>query len=154
MSGAQGSITLLDDPVAKELLSSKIPARLGYVWSDGTPRVVPIWFHWNNSAFVLATMPKAPKLKALKANPKVALTIDDNTYPHKILMVRGTASLENVAGLVPEFELAARRYFGDAEGAAWIQEMRPRVAGMVRISVRPEWVGILDFQTRFPSTFM
>jgi nitroimidazol reductase NimA-like FMN-containing flavoprotein (pyridoxamine 5'-phosphate oxidase superfamily) len=60
----------LDDPIAKELLSSKIPARLGYVWPDGTPRVVPVWFHWNGTEFVIATMPKAPKLKALRMNPK------------------------------------------------------------------------------------
>jgi hypothetical protein len=25
------------------------------------------------------------------------------------------------------------------------------IPGMVRITVTPEWVGILDFQTRFPS---
>jgi hypothetical protein len=27
----------------------------------------------------------------------------------------------------------------------------PRMGGMVRIRVRPEWVGILDFRTRLPS---
>ena len=93
MSTIQGSLELLNDPIAQELLRSNIPARLAYVWPDGTPRVIPIWYHWNGSNFVLATPPKAPKLKALRAHPKVALTIDDNTFPHKVLMVRGTASL-------------------------------------------------------------
>ena len=37
--------TLLDDPVAQELLHSTNLARLAYTWHDGTPRVVPIWFH-------------------------------------------------------------------------------------------------------------
>ena len=152
MSAAQGSVTLLDDPIAKELLSSKIPARLGYVWPDGTPRVVPVWFHWNGTEFVIATMPKAPKLKALRMNPKVALTVDDNTFPHKVLMVRGTAALNEVEGIVPEYELAAHRYFGDVQGAEWIQQARRTVKSMVRISVLPEWVGVLDFQSRFPST--
>ena len=31
----QGEIGLLNDPIAKELLCSRIPARLAYVWPDG-----------------------------------------------------------------------------------------------------------------------
>jgi hypothetical protein len=151
MPAAQGSIALLDDPIAKELLGSKIPARLAYIWTDGTPRVVPVWFHWNGSEFVMATPPKAPKLKALRVNSKVALTIDDNTFPHKVLMARGTATLEEVEGIVPEYELAAQRYFGEAQGKAWVQQVRQTLSRMVRIRVRPEWIGILDFQSRFPS---
>ena len=79
----QGEIDLLSDPIAQELLRSRIPARLAYVWLDGSPRVVPIWFHWTGQEFVMGSPPKAPKLKALKLNPKVALTItiDDNTFP-------------------------------------------------------------------------
>jgi hypothetical protein len=65
----------LQHPVAQELLSSKIPARLAYVARDGTPRVVPIWFHWNGKEIVLGTPPKAPKVQSLKERPKVALTI-------------------------------------------------------------------------------
>ena len=76
MSVEQGGLDLLEHPASKELLQSTIPARLAYVWMDGTPRVVPIWFHWNGREFVLGTPPKAPKLKALAKNPKVALTID------------------------------------------------------------------------------
>jgi hypothetical protein len=112
----QGELQLLQHPASKELLQSKIPARLAYVWTDGTPRVVPIWFHWNEREFVLATPPKAPKLKALVKNPKVALTIDDNTFPHKVLLVRGTARLETVKGIVPEYAVAAERYFGSEQG--------------------------------------
>lgn len=148
---AQGSIALLDDPIAKELLCSRIPARLAYVWPDGSPRVVPVWFHWNGSELVIATPPKAPKLKALRVNPEVALTIDDNTFPHKVLLVRGTANLEEVVGIVPEYELAAQRYFGEEQGQAWVQQVRQTLTRMVKITVRPQWVGLLDFQSRFPS---
>ena len=94
----QGDLALLQLPAARELLQSKIPARLAYVWMDGTPRVIPIWFHWNGSEFVMGTPPKAPKLKALARNPKVSLTIDDNTFPHKVLLIRGTARMEPVEG--------------------------------------------------------
>ncbi len=147
----QGGLELLQNPAAKEMLQSKIPARLAYVWTDGTTRVVPIWFHWNGSEFVMGTPAKAPKLKALTKNPKVAITIDDNTFPHKVLLVRGTARLEPMKQVVPEYALAAERYFGAQQGKAWVAQLSSMVSEMVRITIKPEWVGLLDFQTRFPS---
>lgn len=147
----QGSLDLLQHPVAKELLESTIPARLAYIGTDGTPRVVPIWFHWNGHEVVLGTPPNAPKVKALRKNPKVALTIDDNQFPHRVLMVRGTARLEDVKDIVPEYALAAERYFGREQGQAWVNQMRAKGTGAVRVAITPEWVGLLDFKTRFPS---
>src|SRR5712664_653706 len=125
----QGDLGLLQHPASKELLGSKIPARLAYVWTDGTPRVIPIWFHWNGRELVLGTPPKAPKLKALAKNPKVSLTIDDNRFPHKVLLIRGSARLQAVDGIVPEYIAAAERYFGREQGEAW----------MVKITITPEW---------------
>ena len=151
MTVKQGDLALLQHPVSQELLHSKIPARLAYVWTDGTPRVIPIWFHWNGREFVLATPPKAPKLKALAKNPKVSFTIDNNEFPHKVLLVRGTARMEPVDGIVPEYATAAERYFGPEQGKAWVAHLRTLIPSMVRITIAPEWVGLLDFQTRFPS---
>ena len=147
----QGEISLLQHPAAQELLHSKIPARLAYVWTDGSPRVVPIWFHWNGKEIVMATPPKAPKLKALAKNPKVAITIDDNVFPHKVLLIRGTVRLEPVDGIVPEYAMAAERYFTPEQAKGWLAQLRTMISSMVRIPMTPEWAGLLDFQTRFPS---
>ncbi len=147
----QGDLGLLNDPASQEMLRSKIPARLAYVGTDGTPRVVPIWFHWNGHEIVMASPPRAPKLKALAKNPKVALTIDENEFPHKVLLIRGTARLEPVDGIVPEYEACAQRYFDAKTADAWLSQLRSLVSSMVRIRVTPEWVGLLDFKTRFPS---
>jgi len=151
MSIRQGDLALLNDPLAQALLHSKIPARFAYIWPDGSPRVVPIWFHWNGREIILATPPKAPKLKALAKNPKFSLTIDENEFPYRVLMIRGTARLEAVDGMIPEYELAAERYFGAHLAQSWLQQLRGMVPGMVRITVTPQWAAILDFQTRFPS---
>src|SRR5438445_11243699 len=134
----QGDLALLQLPAARELLQSKIPARLAYVWMDGTPRVIPIWFHWNGSEFVMGTPPNAPKLKALARNPKVSLTIDDNTFPHKVLLVRGSARLEPVEGIVPEYEAAAARYFDPDLAKGWLGQLRTLVSSMVRITITPD----------------
>jgi len=147
----QGSLELLKDPIAKELLQSTIPARLAYIGTDGAPRVVPIWFHWDGREMVMASPPKAPKVKALRKNPQVAVTIDDNNFPHRVLMLRGVARLEEVDGVVPEYALAAERYFGREQGQAWVNQLRQKNLGAVRIAITPQWVGLLDFKTRFPS---
>jgi hypothetical protein len=147
----QGDLGLLQHPAAQELLASRIPARLAYIATDGTPRVIPIWFHWTGKEFVMGTPPKAPKLKALAKNPRVSLTIDDNTFPHKVLLVRGNARLESMNGVIPEYALAAERYFGPEQGKGWVAQLAQMVPSMVRITITPDWVGLLDFQTRFPS---
>jgi hypothetical protein len=68
-----------------------------------------------------------------------------------VLLIRGTARLEPVDGIVPEYASAAERYFGCEQGQAWVQQLRGMISSMVRITITPEWVGLLDFQTRFPS---
>jgi hypothetical protein len=99
----------------------------------------------------MVTPPKAPKLKALKQNPKVSLTIDENEFPQKVLLIRGTARLETVEGIAPEYAAAADRYFDRKQAEEWLSLLRTRISSQVRITITPEWVGLLDFETRFPS---
>ena len=83
----QGDLRLSESDAAKRLLSSTVPARLAYLWSDGMPRVVPMWFHWTGVEFVMATFATAPKIEALRANPQVAITIDTEGFPPDVLSV-------------------------------------------------------------------
>ena len=145
----QGDLALLRDPVAQALLTSTALARVAYLWTDGTPRVVPIWFHWSRTDIVLGSPPRAPKLVALRVDPRVAVTIDSPEWPYKVLSVRGEARVEMLDDVAPEYEAAAVRYFGEQGGRAWVDQLRGRP--MARITVRPNWAAVLDFETRFPS---
>src|SRR5947209_6673241 len=89
-------IRVLKDRPAQELLQSSIPVRLAYTGLDGSPRVVPLGFHWNGERFVICTIPGSPKVAALEANPDVAMTIDTESFPPHILLVRGTATVRVV----------------------------------------------------------
>jgi hypothetical protein len=154
----QGDLKLLDSELAKTLLNSKIPARLAYIANDGTPRVIPTWFQWNGSEIVMATFIAGPnvrhepaRLRALRANPNVAITIDTDGFPPYVLLIRGKASVTEVNGVAPEFKEAARRYLGEQGAAGFLDQMGKPGARMARIAVRPTWVGTLDFQDRLPS---
>jgi hypothetical protein len=140
----------LDHPVAQELLTSRLPAQLAYSWADGTPRVVPIWFHWTGKAVVFGTPPRAPKLRALSPDSPVAVSIDDATaFPYKALLMRGTATTEMLDDVFGEYATAAHRYMGPEQGEAWVAQLRGQP--MSRITFEPTWARVLDFVTRFPS---
>jgi hypothetical protein len=151
MTTKQGDVGLLNDPVAQGMLQSKMPARFAYNWTDGTPRVVPIWFHWNGAEVVLGSPEAAPKFKALQDGDAVALTIDSDTMPYKVLLIRGNVHLDTVEGIAPEYVAAATRVMGEAAGQGWVAQLQPIWPRTARVFIKPTWVGVMDFETRFPN---
>lgn len=158
----QGDLRLLETDVAQQLLRSSIPARIAYIALDGTPRVVPTWFEWNGETVVMATYlagqaagirRPAARVAALRANPAVALTIDTEASPPQCLTIRGRAEIDEVEGLAPEYVSAARRYLGEDGAAATVAAMDQPGTVQARITVRPTWVGLVDFGERLPATF-
>jgi Pyridoxamine 5'-phosphate oxidase len=142
---------VMHDPLSQELLHSAIPVRMAYIGTDGLPRAIPIGFLWKDERIVVCTSSNAYKVKALAANPKVALTIDTEA-PYRALLVRGTASVEIVDGVPPEYLEASRKAMTDEQQAqAFEAEVRSLYKQMARISIAPEWAKVLDFQTRLPS---
>lgn len=143
-------VSLLNDPVAQELLKSTIPARLAYTAMDGTPRVIPVWFVWNGTDIVMGTPAPTAKVSAMQKNPRVAFEIDTDVWPYKVLSIRGSVTVDVVDGVTPEYTQAAHHYFGPDAGQAWSDQVAGMFKQIARISLRPDWVAILDFEGRFP----
>jgi hypothetical protein len=148
----QNEITeVLNRSYSRELLARDI-TRLAYVAKDGTPRNVPIAFVWNGSTIVMCTTRNAPKLASLAANPTVALTIDTEVHPPKILLIRGRAELDDVAGIPDEYLTMNTSYEMTAEQRVeWEKEVRSLYDGMVRIVVTPTWAKLIDFEATLPT---
>jgi hypothetical protein len=68
-----------------------------------------------------------------------------------VILIRGGAARGPVGGIVPEYAAAHRRYYGDEQGTANVDAIAKDGVRMVRVAVRPTWVGALDFQTRLPA---
>jgi hypothetical protein len=145
-----GGPELLDDPVAVALLQSRELAHLAYVWRDGSPRVVPLWFQHAGGEIVMATMARSPKVGVLADGDQVCVSIDSTEFPYRALGVRGPARVTATSEVPAEYVAAARRYLGDEQGRAWLEGL-PAGTPMCRIAVQPVRVSVLDFQTRFPS---
>jgi Pyridoxamine 5'-phosphate oxidase len=142
---------VLNRPISQELLARDL-TRLAYVAKDGAPRTIPIAFVWNGSEIVMCTAKNAPKLAALRDNPAVALTIDTEAHPPKILLIRGRAELDVVDGIPDEYLTANSTYeMTPEQRAEWETEVRSLYDGMVRIVVTPTWAKLIDFETTLPS---
>jgi hypothetical protein len=146
----RGDLALFVHPVAQELLQSRLPARLAYIARDGTPRVVPMQFHWTGEELVLSCWPDDPKAAALQEQSVVALSIDTAEPPFRVLQIRGTATVSLVDGVSPEMLAASTRYMGQEAGQAWVEQAAQLSPQTVRIAIRPTWVDVLDFETRLP----
>jgi hypothetical protein len=156
----QGDLRLLDTDIGQRLLGSTIPARLAYTAADGTPRIVPTWHVWTGEELITSTFVHCPplgmvkparRLAALRANPHVGVTIDSKPQPPEVLSMRGTLTIAEVDGIVPEQGEAACRFLGKEGGAAYVANAKHPETRIARTALRPTWVGILDFQRRLPS---
>ncbi len=143
---------VLSNPLSQELLKRDV-ARLAFVATDGTPRVIPIGIFWNGSEIVICTTKNARKLKALRRNPAVALTIDTEVHPPDVLLLRGDAELDPVDGIPDEYLQASGTYqMTPQQRQEWEAEIKSLyVDGMVRIVVRPSWAKLIDFKTTLPA---
>jgi type II secretory pathway component PulJ len=142
---------VLNRPYSQELLARDL-TRLAYVSTDGTPRNVPIAFTWNGAQIVMCTSTNAPKLASLRVNPMVALTIDTEVHPPKILLIRGRVELDKVAGIPDEYlQMNGTYEMTPEQRVEWEKEVRSLYDGMVRIVVTPTWVKLIDFETTLPS---
>lgn len=144
-------LRVLATPPAQALLHSKLLARLGYVGADDYPRVVPIGYLWKAGVFIVCTASKAPKVRALQLKPRVALSIDTETMPPHILLVRGTATVEIVDGVPDEYLDASRKAIPQDQWEAFETEVRRLYDKMARVTITPEWAKLIDFETTLPS---
>jgi Pyridoxamine 5'-phosphate oxidase len=150
--GADEVGEVLSKTLSQELLKRDV-ARLAFVATDGTPRVIPIGIFWNGSEVVMCTTKNARKLKALRRNPAVALTIDTEVHPPDVLLLRGDAELDPVDGIPDEYLQASGTYrMTPEQRQEWEAEIKSLyVDGMVRIVVRPTWARLIDFEATLPA---
>jgi hypothetical protein len=125
---------------------------MAFVALDGTPRSIPIGITWNGSQIVMGTAKNARKLPALRRNPAVALTIDTEAHPPKVLLLRGRAELDVVDGIPEEYLQWNGTYqMTPEQRAEWETGVQALYDGMVRIVVKPTWAKLLDFETTLPT---
>jgi PPOX class probable F420-dependent enzyme len=79
--------------VARRLTEDRI-GWLTTVGSDGTPQPSPIWFLWDGETVLIYSQSNAPKLRHIRANPRVSLHLDGDTHGGDIVILTGEAHID------------------------------------------------------------
>jgi PPOX class probable F420-dependent enzyme len=67
--------------------------KLATASASGAPHVAPIWFVVDDTDVVFTTSRDTVKGRHLRANPRAAMSVDIEEYPHSFVVVRGSVSL-------------------------------------------------------------
>jgi PPOX class probable F420-dependent enzyme len=118
-----------------ELLRLPNPAVMATLAADGRPVTVATWYLLEDDGRILLGLDaKRARLKHLRADPRVSLTVlAQNWYTHVSLQGR-VVSITDDAGL-RDIDRLARHYTGDAYG----NRNRPRVSVRVEIDRWHAW---------------
>jgi hypothetical protein len=79
------------------------------------------------------------------------LTIDTNAFPPHVLLVRGTATIEVVDGVPPDYLAASKNIVGNEQFPTFAAQVRGLYQQMARITIAPTWARLLDFEITLPS---
>ena len=101
-----------EDPQAKTALDRLESERAGWlttVADDGTPQSSPVWFIWDEDDLYLYSR-RSPRVSNIRGNPRVSFNLDGNRMGGKVVVLEGTAVIDNRAPSVDENEQYLEKY--------------------------------------------
>lgn len=121
-------------------------AVLAYAKRDGTPCQVPIWYEYEDGAFLMVTSATSPKAKALARDPRVSLTIQDEMPPYRAVIADGRVTMQSTPVKGSMNSRLATRYFGKIGGREYERMTAEEYtkSGLVLITMSPQRVRGFD----------
>jgi PPOX class probable F420-dependent enzyme len=106
-------------------LREDVVAWLITVGPDGTPVPTPVWFWWDGDTVLLYSQRDKPKLRHIAANPNVAFALRTDELGDRIIVLSGTAQVDEGApaadrlrGYVDKYATLIERLGADPAGFA------------------------------------
>ncbi len=127
-------------PEAVELLSRPNAAVIATVRADGAPVSTPTWYVWEDGRVLISMDEGRVRLKHLRRDPRVTLTVLDEAdwYTHVTLMGRAT-ELRDDEGLA-DIDRISRHYIGKP----YPERARARVSAWIEIDRWHGWGALKD----------
>jgi PPOX class probable F420-dependent enzyme len=86
----------MDAAEAREFLASGArTAKVATASPKGKPLVAPVWFVVDGDDLVFITTATSAKGRHLHANPRAAVSVDDDSFPYAFVVVRGRVTLDD-----------------------------------------------------------
>ena len=91
------------------------------VSADGTPQASPIWFLWTGNEIMLYSLESA-RARNVAARPRVSLNLDGNGLGQEIVVVEGTARIDEAAPSAAENAAYLAKYKPVLDEYGWTPE--------------------------------
>ncbi|MGI9253863.1 MAG: PPOX class F420-dependent oxidoreductase [Thermomicrobiales bacterium] len=95
-----------------DLLESCSLGHLATVSAEGKPQVNPVWFIADRQSLYLSVKADTAKLRNMRANPSVALSISDPANPGRYVELRGEVVDLELFDTLEWVNHLARKYIG------------------------------------------
>ena len=122
----------------RDIFGKKAFVHLATVGRDGRPQVTPVWVDFDGTHIRINTARGRIKDRNLKANPQVALSVQDPDNPYRYVQVRGRVAEMTEQGADAHIDALAKKYMG-------VDRYPHRRPGEVRVifKVLPERVQVM-----------
>ncbi|MDQ2678697.1 MAG: pyridoxamine 5'-phosphate oxidase family protein [Actinomycetota bacterium] len=116
--GLGGQPAFAPDELERFVAAPRV-AVMAYTRKDGRPGQAPIWYEYHDGAFHISTADDAAKAHALRRDPRVCVTIQDERPPYRGVIFDALA--ETAAPGAPSgVGGIAQRYFGRIGGNKYL----------------------------------
>ena len=124
-------------PETHEFLNREQPGLLAVIGSNtrqGYPLLVPVWYRWDGEAIIVWSLESRAWIQNVLRDPKVGVSVQEESPPQMAVMMRGDASVETSDGSHIDDEILriSRRYVSEENLDGYIADW-PDLRTMVRI---------------------
>lgn len=116
---------------AKALIDSKAFAHVATINKDGSPQVSPVWVERDGDTVIINSEQKRLKVRNLKRDPHVSLSIQDTTNPYSYVEIRGKVLEVTTEGGFEGIDRLGKKYMG-------VDKYPGNSPGDVRVQVKIE----------------
>ena len=113
--------------------------RVAVVRADGSPLVTPIWFVHEDDSIYFTPRERSEWFACLRADPRVALCIDEQPHPYRKVIVEGRATLVHDVGedelWRDQYRRIAKRYVDDEAADAYVNNTIEQPRGLYRVKL-------------------
>jgi len=96
----------------RDLLEKNAFAHLATLMPDGSPQVTPVWVDLHGGYVRVNSAKGRGKDKNMRADPRVALSIQDPANPYRYLEIRGKVVEITTTGAEAHIDALAKKYMG------------------------------------------
>ena len=105
--------------------------------ASGTPQPSPVWFYWDGATVLIYSQANTAKLRNIERSPNVALHFDGDEYGGNIVIMTGSAAVDESAPAAKDIPAFREKYDDGIESIGMTAESFS-AAYRVPVRVTPE----------------